>query len=99
MVLVSYAGIPDFRSKNGIYSRLAEFELSDPQEMFDLSYFKIKPETFYAFAHEIYPANFKPSPSHLFIRRLETAGKLLRNYTQNIDTLEHKAGIERVVQW
>ncbi|KAI8899312.1 DHS-like NAD/FAD-binding domain-containing protein [Globomyces pollinis-pini] len=91
-------GIPDFRSENGIYSRLQEFELSDPQEMFDLEYFKFRPETFYSFANEIYPSNFKPSPSHKFIKVLEEKGKLLRNYTQNIDTLENVAGIKRVVQ-
>ncbi|KAJ3343984.1 NAD-dependent histone deacetylase sir2, partial [Kappamyces sp. JEL0680] len=93
-------GIPDFRSKNGIYSRLAEFELSDPQEMFDLAYFKFRPETFYSFAKEIYPSNFKPSPSHMFIKMLQDKGKLLRNYTQNIDTLENLAGIkpEKLVQ-
>ena len=44
-------GIPDFRSKNGIYSRLEEFDLTDPQEMFDIRYFRIRPETFYSFAH------------------------------------------------
>ncbi|KAJ3021826.1 NAD-dependent protein deacetylase sirtuin-1 [Thoreauomyces humboldtii] len=91
-------GIPDFRSKNGIYSRLDEFNLDDPQQMFDLEYFKIQPETFYTFAKEIYPSNFRPSPSHAFIKVLEERGKLLRNYTQNIDTLEQRAGIERVVQ-
>lgn len=51
-------GIPDFRSKNGIYSRLSEFQLSDPQEMFDLEYFKFKPETFYSFAKEIYRTSY-----------------------------------------
>ncbi|RKO91904.1 DHS-like NAD/FAD-binding domain-containing protein, partial [Blyttiomyces helicus] len=91
-------GIPDFRSKNGIYSRLDEFELEDPQEMFDLHYFRARPQTFYSFAKEIYPSNFKPSPSHDFIRLLEQKGKLLRNYTQNIDTLEQTAGIERIIQ-
>ncbi|KAI8915631.1 DHS-like NAD/FAD-binding domain-containing protein [Gorgonomyces haynaldii] len=91
-------GIPDFRSKNGIYSRLQEFDLTDPQEMFDLNYFRIRPETFYSFAHEIYPSNFKPSPSHYFIKLLEKKGKLLNNYTQNIDTLESIAGIKRVIQ-
>jgi hypothetical protein len=91
-------GIPDFRSKNGIYSRLSEFELSDPQEMFDIHYFKYRPETFYSFAKEIYPSNFKPSTSHWFIKLLEEKGKLLRNYTQNIDTLENMAGISNVVQ-
>ncbi|KAI8590212.1 DHS-like NAD/FAD-binding domain-containing protein [Geranomyces variabilis] len=91
-------GIPDFRSTNGIYSRLDEFELDDPQQMFDLEYFRIQPQTFYTFAREIYPSNFKPSPSHMFIKLLEEKGKLLRNYTQNIDTLEQLAGIKNVVQ-
>ncbi|KAJ3272306.1 NAD-dependent protein deacetylase sirtuin-1, partial [Borealophlyctis nickersoniae] len=91
-------GIPDFRSKDGIYSRLEEFELSDPQEMFDIHYFRDKPQTFYSFIKEIYPSNFKPSPSHMFIKLLEKKGKLLRNYTQNIDTLEQEAGIHKVVQ-
>ena len=90
-------GIPDFRSKNGIYSRLQEFQLSDPQEMFDIHYFKDFPQTFYAFAKEIYPSNFQPSKSHEFIKLLEDQGRLLRNYSQNIDTLETKCGIENVV--
>ena len=54
-------------------------------------------ETFYSFAKEIYPSNFEPSKSHHFIKKLEQNGKLLRNYSQNIDTLETKAGVERVV--
>ncbi|KAJ3149348.1 NAD-dependent protein deacetylase sirtuin-1 [Geranomyces michiganensis] len=91
-------GIPDFRSTNGIYSRLDEFDLDDPQQMFDLEYFRIQPQTFYTFAREIYPSNFKPSPSHMFIKLLEEKGQLLRNYTQNIDTLEQLAGIKNVVQ-
>jgi len=91
-------GIPDFRSENGVYSRLDEFDLDEPQQMFDLEYFKICPQTFYSFAHELYPSNYEPSPSHKFIKLLEDKGKLLRNYTQNIDTLEQKAGITRMVQ-
>ncbi|KAJ3366791.1 NAD-dependent protein deacetylase sirtuin-1 [Allomyces javanicus] len=91
-------GIPDFRSKNGIYSRLTDYELEDPTQMFDLEYFRHKPETFYSFANEIYPSNFKPSPCHAFVALLEQQGKLLRNYTQNIDNIEELAGIERVIQ-
>ncbi len=45
----------------------------------------------------IYPGQFSPSPSHRFISALEKRRKLLRNYTQNIDTLEQAAGITRVV--
>ncbi|CAB4384693.1 SIR2-domain-containing protein [Rhizophagus irregularis] len=91
-------GIPDFRSENGIYSRLSEFDLDDPQDMFDINYFRDCPEVFYSFAKEIYPSNFTPSPSHYFVKLLEEKGKLLRNYTQNIDTLEQVAGIENVLQ-
>ncbi|KAJ1963068.1 NAD-dependent histone deacetylase sir2 [Dispira parvispora] len=90
-------GIPDFRSPNGIYARLGDFGLQDPQEMFDIEYFREAPQIFYSFARELYPSNFVPSPSHYFIRLLENRGQLLRNYTQNIDTLEHQTGIERVI--
>ncbi|KAI8091479.1 DHS-like NAD/FAD-binding domain-containing protein [Gilbertella persicaria] len=90
-------GIPDFRSEKGIYSRLQEYELDDPQQMFDIDYFREMPEIFYTFAKELYPANYEPSPGHLFVKLIEDKGKLLRNYTQNIDTLEHKANIKRVV--
>lgn len=90
-------GIPDFRSETGIYSRLQEFELDDPQQMFDIQYFRESPEIFYSFAKELYPSNYEPSPSHMFVKLMEEKGKLLRNYTQNIDTLEHKAGIRRIV--
>lgn len=41
---------------------------------------------------------YKPSICHMFIRFLEEEGKLLRNYTQNIDTLERVAGIQNVVE-
>ena len=45
-------GIPDFRSKDGIYSRLAvEYpDLPDPQAMFDISYFKRNQGPFFKFA-------------------------------------------------
>ncbi|ORZ11977.1 DHS-like NAD/FAD-binding domain-containing protein [Absidia repens] len=90
-------GIPDFRSETGIYSRLQEYQLDDPQQMFDIEYFRDSPEIFYSFAKELYPSNYVPSPSHQFVKMVEEQGKLLRNYTQNIDTLEHKANIKNVV--
>lgn len=93
-------GIPDFRSRDGVYARLAiDFpDLPDPQAMFDIHYFRKDPRPFYKFAREIYPGQFSPSPCHRFIRCLEEQESLLRNYTQNIDTLEQVAGIERVIQ-
>ncbi|CAG5117926.1 unnamed protein product, partial [Candidula unifasciata] len=93
-------GIPDFRSRDGVYARLAKDfpNLPDPQAMFDIHFFRHDPRPFFKFAREIFPGQFKPSPCHRFIRMLEEKGKLLRNYTQNIDTLEQVAGIQRVVQ-
>ncbi|KAF9482627.1 DHS-like NAD/FAD-binding domain-containing protein [Pholiota conissans] len=89
-------GIPDFRSRDGLYASLknkGEYDLDDPQQMFDIHYFKENPS-----ASQIYPSNFVPSPCHRFIKAVENNGKLLRNYTQNIDTLETLAGVERVLQ-
>lgn len=45
-------GIPDFRSKNGIYARLHLLypDLPDPQAMFDISYFRKNQRPFFDFA-------------------------------------------------
>lgn len=93
------SGIPDFRSRDGIYARLSvDFpDLPDPQAMFDINYFHKDQRPFFKFAKEIYPGQFQPSICHKFIKQIEKNGKLLRNYTQNIDTLEQSVGIERVI--
>ncbi|WWD21658.1 hypothetical protein CI109_106144 [Kwoniella shandongensis] len=94
-------GIPDFRSSTGLYAQLQDegrYELDDPQQMFDIRYFRERPEVFYSFAKQIYPSNFVPSPCHRWIKMLEDRGQLLRNYTQNIDTLENLAGVTKVLQ-
>ncbi|GAA5873009.1 hypothetical protein JCM3774_004896, partial [Rhodotorula dairenensis] len=94
-------GIPDFRSPTGLYARLKldpKFApLDDPQDMFDLQFFRSDPTVFYSFAREIYPSNFVPSACHRFVRLLELEGKLLRNYTQNIDGLFEQVGVERML--
>ncbi|VVT47372.1 uncharacterized protein SAPINGB_P001678 [Magnusiomyces paraingens] len=93
-------GIPDFRSKSGLYNKLAYLGLSDPQEVFDLGIFRQDPSIFYSIAKEILPVTTRFSPTHAFIKLLQDKGKLLRNYTQNIDNLEHYAGIraDKLVQ-
>nr|VZI46677.1 unnamed protein product [Spirometra erinaceieuropaei] len=93
-------GIPDFRSRDGIYARLAQDypDLTSPQAMFEMDFFLHNPLPFFKFAKEIFPGQFKPSLAHWFISLLERKGKLLRNYTQNIDTLEQQAGISRIIQ-
>lgn len=92
-------GIPDFRSENGLYARIQrEYALPEPECMFDIQFFRIDPEPFYSFARELLPRDeFKASFSHHFIADLERRGQLLRQYTQNIDTLEENAGIKQVI--
>jgi NAD-dependent histone deacetylase SIR2 len=87
-------GIPDFRSKNtGFYSKLQERGFQEPEEVFDLHTFDEDPSLFYSLAGDILPDLHKWSPTHQFIRMIQDNGKLLRNYTQNIDNIESHAGI------
>eukprot|EP01117_Protostelium_nocturnum_P011420 TRINITY_DN4143_c0_g2_i2.p1 TRINITY_DN4143_c0_g2~~TRINITY_DN4143_c0_g2_i2.p1 ORF type:complete len:435 (-),score=123.94 TRINITY_DN4143_c0_g2_i2:130-1434(-) len=88
------AGIPDFRTPGtGLYDNLKKYQLPFPEAIFEMGYFQKRPEPFYLLAKELYPGTFCPTASHFFIKLLEDKGVLLRNYTQNIDTLERVAGV------
>ncbi|KAF2074535.1 hypothetical protein CYY_004162 [Polysphondylium violaceum] len=88
------AGIPDFRSpKTGLYDSLDKYNLPYKEAIFDIEYFRENPKPFFVLSKELFPGNFKPTMVHYFIKLLHDKGLLLRNYTQNIDTLERLAGI------
>ena len=88
------AGIPDFRTPGtGLYDNLQKYNLPHATAVFEIDYFRQRPDPFYLLAKELFPGNFKPTPTHYFVKLLEKKGILLRNYTQNIDTLERVAGI------
>lgn len=92
--IISAAGIPDFRSPgSGLYHNLKKYNLPHPQAIFELDFFHDNPKPFFELAKELYPGTFKPTKAHYFIKLLSEKGLLLRHYTQNIDTLEHVAGI------
>ncbi|KAH8666341.1 DHS-like NAD/FAD-binding domain-containing protein [Xylariales sp. PMI_506] len=96
-------GIPDFRSKEtGLYSQLAKLGLAinDPQEVFNIDVFRDDPTIFFTVAKDILPNTKKFTPTHAFIAMLQNKGKLLTNYSQNIDNIEANAGIlpEKLVQ-
>lgn len=96
-------GIPDFRSKQtGLYSQLEKLGLgiNDPQEVFNIDVFREDPTIFFSVAKDILPATKTFSPTHAFIAMLQNKGKLLTNYSQNIDNIEANAGIkpEKLVQ-
>lgn len=94
-------GIPDFRSKDiGLYSKLGHLGLNDPQEVFDIEVFKEDPTIFFSIARDILPSTDRFTPTHAFIYLLQQKGKLLTNYSQNIDNIESVAGIlpEKLIQ-
>lgn len=68
--------------------------------MFDITVFRQDPSIFYSVARDILPSTERFSPTHAFIALLQEKGKLLTNYSQNIDNLEAKAGIrpDKLVQ-
>ncbi|KAG9228117.1 DHS-like NAD/FAD-binding domain-containing protein [Amylocarpus encephaloides] len=88
------AGIPDFRSKDtGLYANLARLDLPYPEAVFDISYFRGKPEPFYVLAKELYPGKFFPTVAHSFVSLLDEKFMLMKLFTQNIDCLERRAGV------
>ena len=92
------SGIPTFRGDGNFYDTITrQYGLSHPHHIMDAAEFKKDPRPFFKVASRLYPTHHLPSAAHKFIRRLELSGRLLRLYTQNIDSLEHKAGIENVV--
>ncbi|KAI3476983.1 hypothetical protein L1887_61413 [Cichorium endivia] len=93
--------IPDFRSPGtGLYSNLAQYNLPYAEAIFDIGYFQRKPQPFFTLAKHLYPGNFKPALAHYFLAQLQARNKLLRVFTQNVDTLERIAGVseERIVE-
>jgi len=89
------AGIPDFRTKGtGLYDNLQEYNLPYAEAVFDINYFRNKPQAFYTLAKEIMPGKYAPTLTHHFIKYLHDKEILLRCYTQNIDGLERLAGLD-----
>ena len=52
------------------------------EAVFELNYFKKKPEPFYQLVKDILPGDYRPTKSHYFIKLLEEKELLLRHYTQ-----------------
>ena len=88
------SGIPDFRSKNGLYNRksgkLAKYR---PEYLLSYDCLKREPEVFF----DYYRVNMdvrevQPNMAHLSLAQLEKRGRLMGVITQNIDGLHQKAG-------
>lgn len=90
------SGIPDFRSKDGLYSQKFEYP---PETIISHSFFKARPEYFYKFYREkMLPLDFEPNITHKTLAQWEQQGKMLGVVTQNIDGLHQKAGSRLVYE-
>ncbi|KAI5967933.1 PEX29 [Candida margitis] len=94
------AGIPDFRSENGLYNMIKHKypkSIVRGQDLFDINLFRDETslEIFCTFMERLYHHSLsaKPTESHKFIKHLKDKGKLLRCYTQNIDSLEQNVDL------
>ena len=61
------AGIPDFRSSNGIYSKIAsKYNLKNPELLFDLNFFKENPHILYDYySHVPDLSKYEPTLTHV----------------------------------
>ncbi|KAI9670529.1 MAG: NAD-dependent histone deacetylase sir2 [Alyxoria varia] len=87
-------GVPDFRSKDtGFYAQMREKGFDSPEDVFNISIFDEDPSIFYENSGKTLPEPGKTTPTHAFIKLLEDKGRLMTNYTQNIDNVEGNVGI------
>lgn len=90
------SGIPDFRSKDGLYSQKYDYP---PEEILSHTFFYKHTEYFYKFYKDkLNSLNIKPNITHLKLKELEDSGKLKCIITQNIDGLDIKAGSKKVLE-
>eukprot|EP00892_Ulva_mutabilis_P005752 jgi/Ulvmu1/3549/UM166_0003.1 len=92
------AGIPDFRTPGtGLYDNLHQYGLPEPEDVFDIQFFRQNPKPFCRLAKELLPGTYIPTPTHMFLTLLHKKGLLQRCFTQNIDSLEVSAGLPKEV--
>lgn len=90
------SGIPDFRSKDGLYNQKYKYP---PEEILSHRFFTKNIEEFYRFYKEkLNVININPNLTHLKLAELEKTGKLKCIITQNIDGLHQKAGSKNVIE-
>ncbi|KAK3301124.1 DHS-like NAD/FAD-binding domain-containing protein [Chaetomium fimeti] len=88
------AGIPDFRSSTGLFATLrGQHKLkASGKHLFDASVYKhdSSTESFHTMVRELaqMTSDAKPTPFHHMLASIASEGRLMRMYSQNIDTLD-----------
>ena len=88
------SGIPDFRSKNGLYRKTDKrFSRYRPEYLLSDVCLNTEPEVFFSYFRKNLDAReVIPNAAHIKLAEMEKCGKLEGVITQNIDGLHQKAG-------
>ena len=90
------SGIPDFRSQDGLYAQKYAYP---PEQIVSHTFFTYRTKEFYDFYRDrMLYLSAKPNPAHIYLAKLEAAGKLKAVVTQNIDGLHTAAGSKKVYE-
>lgn len=94
------SGIPDFRSKDGLYNQHdVHFEKYSPEYLLSDECLMYEPAVFYEFYRQkLDVRGIEPNLTHYKLAEMEKAGKLDAVITQNIDGLHQKAGSQTVYE-
>ncbi len=92
------SGIPDFRSKDGLYKKKdSKFRNYRPEYLLSYDCLDHKPEIFFSyFRKNLDCRSVEPNDAHRKLVRMEQKGRLDGVITQNIDGLHQKAGSKKV---
>ena len=94
------SGIPDFRSKNGLYNQKdVQFEKYSPEYLLSSSCLFDNSKVFFEFYRQkLDTRGIEPNIAHTTLAKLEEIGKLKAVITQNIDGLHQLAGSKEVYE-
>ena len=92
------SGIPDFRSKNGLYRKTGKkYRKYNPEYLLSSDCLRRDTKLFFEYYRENLDARaVEPNAAHYALARLEEEGRLEGIITQNIDGLHQKAGSRNV---
>lgn len=94
------SGIPDFRSKDGLYNQHdVRFDMYQPEYLLSHSCLVKEPKVYFEFHRQkMDTRKIEPNNAHKYLAKLEEQGKLIGVVTQNIDGLHQKAGSKKVYE-
>ena len=92
------SGIPDFRSKDGLYNQHdVQFDQYSPEYLLSHTCLYHNPKVFFElYRQKLESRRIEPNITHITLAELEKMGKNIDIVTQNIDGLHQKAGSKRV---